>query len=159
MPGFCIQFHATHDELVAFVTEWATEYALFLAATTFPPWRVRALSIADVEGQIAQPSVSDVIVFTEARPDLTTTDDQLEFWDRNPGRLELSIGQLKDDALFESCLSTMIDSKIWRKLARHLRHATMKGAYQGHRYTVGAESLVGNGFKMVTITGVPLELP
>lgn len=162
MPGFCIQFHATHEEILQFAERWILNHGLHVAENTCPPWRVATTDISGVRTMPSPGSPGPYVrwlIFNQSAMDMTMTDRQGEFCDRNPNRLDLHIGRVTDEELFESCLSTLVDSTVWKSLARQLRSATMKGVYPGHRYTQGAESLAQQGLRMLTFTGVPLDLP
>lgn len=162
MAGFCIQFHATHEEILGLAESWALAHNLYVVENTYPPWRVVMTNASGIRTMPNPGSPGPYVrwlIFSESKPDMSVTDRQGEFCDRNPSRLDLQIGRVTEGDVYESCLSTLVDNSTWKSFAKQLRNATVKGVYPGHRYTQGAESLARRGMRVLTFTGVELHLP
>lgn len=167
MASFCIQFHATINDLVDFVHACLTNRNLH-AVAVYTPFEVKPLRPAIVREVLSEESVHSV-VFTVGNPVVSaTTSGQL--LDANEGCLVLDIGRLRGRSLEESCLNTTRASPLWKKAAADLRRRTTAGAtgvhevsgasvrYRAHRFTPEARALSEQGVALRQFVTSPVVL-
>jgi hypothetical protein len=102
------------------------------------------------------------------KPDILTN-NYLEFLERNPDYLLITIGKYFDNQLEESNLATQTENseclKRWKKIIKNFNAVSLSGAwvvnpnngakvfYKQHRYTEGAKKLSEDGVKLVPVAG------
>jgi hypothetical protein len=167
MPSISIQFHALPNELATFVQQFVSEMGLYAVAITFPPFAARQAAAADVTSLIVEgPCLR--LVFTERPPYLPIV-SETEFWEKNPGSLDLLIGRMTPKGLKQSALGCGTAappiSPTWKKIARKLRAATKAGTIsinpdtgatgrvKSFRYTLGAKALSDQGVPILPLGG------
>jgi len=161
MPSFAIQFHASGEEIGAFVKECLEKQQIYATLMDFPPFSAREVSSSEIRAGVNGPKAHSIML-SERRPHLPA-DTSLKLMDKNPGSLVLQIGKLTPEGLRESCLSTLDASEKWKSIARGLKKITRAGSWainpntgasafaRDHRYTEGAKELSERGIKMLAI--------
>lgn len=167
MKKIMIQFHATLDELVEYANSISSEFSLVRSLMCLRPFAVseidRELSAEDINIDCGVR-----IIFTKQKPSLNASSPN-NFYDLNPGTVDLDIGRLTKYGLKESALSFMSDDgekiAIANKLASRLKKITKAGAIavnpvsgaeanaRSHRYTGGAKALYDDGVRILPIAG------
>ncbi len=167
MKKIMIQFHATLEELVEYVNSTSSELGLVMTLMILRPFTLRK-----IEGEL---SVDDLNIDNDIRVILTSCEPSMDasspnnFYDLNPGTIDLDIGRLTEQGLKESALAFMSDDKekiaIANKIAARLKKITKPGAIavnpvngaeanaRSHRYTIGAKSMYDEGIKILPVAG------
>ena len=174
MARILIQFHALPEELSPLAARWVRDHRLRVVGLKFFPFEVVSIEPGDLHRVFADESLVREVAFSLQTPRLRAR-SKLEFADRNPNALYLSIGRSSPSGLAESCLSgRSTDTKaimVWRRIARDLRTATEAGVLaintatgrsckiRTHRFTIGAKALDAAGVPILPLNkGVVLRL-
>lgn len=173
MADVLVQFHATIEELTAFVRAGMEKAPVHMTALRFSPFRATLVGTDALDTTLHDPSVRE-IAFTLESPN-TAAGSTSEFLTFHPSAMRLDIGRLSDRGLAESCLSARTDSKealeAWRKIARVLKSATEAGVIavnpstgaetvmKGHRLTTGAKALYREGAALRPVAGTATLRP
>lgn len=174
MKKIMIQFHATLEELIEYLNSVNTEFGLIMTMMALRPFALKAiegaLSVSDFELD------SDVrLILTKGKPNAYASSPN-NFYDLNPGAVDLDVGRLTEQGLKESALAFMSDDEekiaIANKLASRLKKITKAGAIavnpvngaeansRSHRYTEGAKAMYDEGIKILPVAGsVFFKLP
>lgn len=166
MPGRLIQFHAMPSELASFARQVVDDFGLTLTAFLFPPGEIRAAHPNELRSIVGDPRCSG-LAFTQGEP--AQARSELEFLERNPSAVLLSVGRLEANRLEESCLSTTalpgLDLDLWARISKVLRSTTATGAYvraphspaqtkeRSRRFTSGAAQAYFSGTEMLGAAG------
>lgn len=162
MCNILIQFHATRDELLAFIGECMRDYGVRVTAIrSFPYNEFHAYELAaDDLSKLARDQRYETFAFTVRPPNLDVADFN-KFRDRNPSALMLEIGVRSRRGLKESSLCGGTDRKrssmIWQKIAQKLRKRTLPDKL-GFRYTPKCKLLQDQGVTMLCLAGQPTEI-
>jgi hypothetical protein len=107
-------------------------------------------------------------MFTVSKPILPVRSN-MEFMDKNPGALRLTIERKSKDGLRQALLSARSDDpavlSVWKKVAKRLKDNTHAGVVvrnpntgasvqtTAFRYSAGAKALAASGVPMLPIAG------
>lgn len=167
MKKISIQFHATQEEIAAYISSMRSELGLFETVMVLRPFALKetdgALTInaLNIDGDIR-------IILTAQKPSMDASSPN-NFYDLNRDTIGLHIGRLTEQGLRESALAFMSDDKemasIANKVASRLKKLTKAGAIsvnpvngaeanaRSHRYTPGAKALYDEGVKILPLAG------
>ena len=168
MADISVQFHALPDELVQFVSECVSEYALHLTAIRYRPFEAVEVDPQDIESVLTNLPDHRRFAFTIEKPCLAVA-NELDFQKANPDHLRLDIARQSADGLGESWLCSRTNNsaalRIWRQIAKRLKEMTNPGVtainrttgvaatYKSARYSNGAKALEESGVPMVPAQG------
>jgi hypothetical protein len=169
MSKINVQYHAVPDETIKFIKECAKEYNLHIVMVELYPSFAAYLfdEVGDALGDTSYCYTNRVCLYIN-KPDIGTN-SYMDFLDKNPDYLLITIGKLLDNQLEESVLATQTENaeslKVWKKIVKKLNSITSSGAwvvnpingakvfYKKHRYTNGAKKLFIDGVKVVPLVG------
>jgi len=168
MPKNNVQFHANPTETISLIKDFAKEYNLHIVIIElYPSFIVNLLNdVGDIEN--VSICLTNRFCLYINKPD-TTANSYLDFLDRNPDCLSVTVGKFTDNQLEESLLATQTEDseylKIWKKVLKKFTSVTLSGAwvvnpnngtkvfYKQHRYTEGAKKLFDDGVKIIPVAG------
>lgn len=104
MPKISVQFHALPEEIFDYVKVWSKEFGLFIVIIELNPSFTVKL-IADEEYENNELCNSRRICLYLKNPDLNQR-SYLEFLNKNPDCLSVSIGKYSENKLEESIIGT-----------------------------------------------------
>lgn len=169
MSKINVQFHAEPNEIVTLIKECVKEFNLYVVLVKLQPSFTATLinTSDDVLENVATCNTNRVCLCIN-QPN-TLANSYLEFIDRNPDCLSITIGKFCDDKLEESVLATKTENietfKVWKKVVKKLNFITLAGVwvvnpsneakafYKQHRYTEGAKKLFEDGVKIMPVAG------
>jgi hypothetical protein len=167
MAGVDINFHATPDEISAWLREWMQQEHFHLVALKLNPLVAKEVSPLEIPVVIVDKAF-DRLSLILSPPDLTLK-YQGDFDDKHFDQLTLYVGRLSEDGLGESWIAGDTDNadamRVWRKIAKDLKKKTNAGVtainrqtgasgfYRSHRYSDGAKALESQGVPMIPFQG------
>jgi hypothetical protein len=173
MTDICTQFHALPEEVTAFAKLCMEDFDLYAVAMKFFPFEATEVSAEEL-GKITEASLPHGdLALTLTKPKLPVK-DQLDFYNKNPGHLHISLPTKDPEGLRQVALSTRTDNpellSIWKKVNRRLKGMTRAGAFvmnpdtgargwqRTFRYTEGAKAMASTGVPMLPVAGWNLVL-
>ena len=167
MAGVDINFHATPDEISAWLREWMQREQFHLVALHLNPLMAREVQPVDIPAMVREKAF-DRLSLILSPPDLTLK-YQSDFDETHFDQLALYVGRLSEDGLGESWIAGDTDNadamRVWRRIAKDLKKMTNAGVtatnrhngvsafYKSHRYTEGAKTLESQGVYMIPFQG------
>ena len=168
MPKINVQFHAEPTELVRFIKDCVKEYDLYIVLLENNPDFVAKIVIEAEYSVNIKISDTNRVCLSINEPCITSS-NLLEFLDKNPNCLTVTIGRYSDNKLVESVLAAQTDNtsslKVWKNVVKKLNSITLAGAwvvnphngakvfYKQHRYTERAKKLSEEGVNILPIAG------
>ena len=169
MPKIQLQFHAIPAEALTMASKWVSEHGLHAVAEYFfPDYRASWISAEALNQAAGTGDSPDRVCLTLRAAELSGV-SAIEFLERNPDCLALTLGKLGTDGLRESALSAMTDDPasldLWRWVLRGARSQMHTGAtavnpatgatveVPRHSHTAGAHEEAMHGVKMMAAAG------
>jgi len=168
MEDISVQFHATPDELLEFSKRVGTEFGVHVVAMKFAPFEAIEINATNLDQLCDQECLFHQMAFTVESPRLPAT-GVMNFLDKNPGALRLTVERISDAGLRQSLLSARVGTKadflIWKQVAKRLKEMTKPGVIvlnpdtgksvhnRTHRYSAGAKALAASGLPMLPLAG------
>lgn len=161
-----VQFHATAEELGAFVLTIAADSAVDIVAVRYNPTVASRVHRKDLVSAVNYASVRRLL-FTHGDATLTEGGG-LALLDANEGALVLDIGREGPTSLIESRLSTSVPRAVWTNAFEELTRRTLAGAigvnekngasaiYRSHRLSPGAIARSASGVSLRPFAGSPV---
>ena len=168
MTDISIQFHAIPEELLALVRTAISDFGLHVVAMRSFPFAATEVGPDSLENVFAAGSPYRELGFTIDQPVIPVT-GAMEFLDKNPGALRLTVERASKEGLRQSLLSARTDNStmlaIWKKIAKRLKNMTQAGVTvtnpdtgafvhdRSFRYSALAKALASSGVPMLPIAG------
>jgi len=170
MAKINIEFHAIPSETMRFIKGCVEEFNLHIFTINISPkYTVNLLNKEDDHVLENIPlNDNNTIYLYQKKPDMTSN-NYLDFMNKNPDFLSIFVGKYYDNHLQESFLAYQTENKkcleVWKLIVKKFKNATLSGAwvinpnnglkeyYKQHRYTEGARNLSLNGVRCEALVG------
>jgi len=171
MKSLSIEFHATDEEIIQFITRIYIEFSLHAVLLNNTPFTIEKVTTGKLESILIK-ACSELeqktLVLFILQPDLNAA-RKMEFFDHNDGGIVIDIGRLTPSGLEQSILSIKTNDEksfvLAKKISNLLKKIThlgvtainpstgAKAVIKSARYTDGALSLENKGVKMLPFAG------
>jgi hypothetical protein len=165
-----IQFHASIEEILAYVDSTRTKLTLDTVLLYESPYEVKQIQHDEAFDEKLLDSIrQDASLVLLESVDVATTSSRQAFHERNPGAVFIEIGNETSDGLYQSALSFMSDNeqelKLAKKIAARLKRITKAGpvavnpktgdecVVKTYRYTEGAKEKYESGIIIRPVAG------